>query len=80
MLKLRGVRLLEQQSPEKPKSEPNTPQQINESPKEYQAGQRVAKTKYESRFGNPRTRRSENAQVANHVPERSQPISFRSGT
>ena len=58
----------EQQSPGKPKDEPNNPQPINESPKEieYRAVDHSPKRKP---VRNPRARRSENAQVANHVRE-----------
>ena len=58
--------IAEQQSPDKPKSEPNTPQKIDEPPKEYQAVNEPPKRKP---VRNPRTRRTENAQVANHVRE-----------
>ncbi|HEU5459165.1 MAG TPA: hypothetical protein VFU83_01675 [Pyrinomonadaceae bacterium] len=58
----------EQQSPEKPKSEPKTPQPINEPPKEveYHA---VDQSQKRRPVRNPRVRRTENAQVANHVRE-----------
>ena len=57
-----------QQSPDKPKSEPNTPQPINELPKEveYQAVSEPPKRKP---VRNQRARRSENLPVANHARE-----------
>ena len=56
-----------EQLPEKPKSEPNTPQPINESPKEvgYQAVDHSPKRKPVRQ----RPRRSETTQVANHARE-----------
>ena len=58
----------EQQTPDKPKSEPNTPQPINELPKEveYQAVDHSPKRKP---VRNPRARRTDNAAVANHARE-----------
>lgn len=57
-----------EQLPEKPKSEPNTPQPINESPKEveYQAVDHSPKRKP---VRNLRNRRYENTPVANHTRE-----------
>jgi hypothetical protein len=53
---------------DKPKSEPNTPQRIDEPPKEieYQAVDHTSKRKP---LRTPRGRRTENAQVANNVRE-----------
>ena len=58
----------EQQSADKPKSEPNIPQPIKESPKEieYQAVDHSPKRKP---VRNPRARRIENTPVANHARE-----------
>ena len=53
-----------QELPDKPKTEPNTPQRSDEPPKEYQAVNDPPK-----RRPNPRVRRSETAQVANHARE-----------
>ena len=55
-----------QQLPDQPKSEPNTPQQISEPPQEYQAVNEPPKRRP---VRNPRARRSETAQVANHSRE-----------
>ena len=52
--------------PEKPKSEPNTPQQIDEPAETYQAVNEPQKRKP---VRHPRTRRSETAQAANHTRE-----------
>ena len=57
-----------QQQPEKPKSEPNTPQPINETPKEVEY-QTVDHSPKRKPVRNPRARRSETAQVANHARE-----------
>jgi HAMP domain-containing protein len=60
--------VVQQQSPDKPKSEPNTPQPIDELPGEveYQAVDHAPKRKPVRK---QRARRTENAQVANHVRE-----------
>lgn len=55
-----------QQLPEKPNSEPDIPQRIDEPSKEYQAVNEPPKRKP---VRQPRTRRSETAQVANHARE-----------
>ena len=55
-----------EQLADKPKNEPNTPQRIDEPPQEYQAVNEPPKRKP---VRNPRTRRTENAQVANHARE-----------
>jgi hypothetical protein len=52
--------------PDKPKSEPNTPQRIDEPSKDYQAVNEPPKRRP---VRNPRARRSEAAQVANHARE-----------
>jgi len=58
----------EQQTPDKPKNESNTPQPIDELPKEveYQAVDHSPKRKP---VRQPRARRSETSQVANHARE-----------
>lgn len=58
--------VVQQQSPDKPKNEPNTPQRIDEPPKEYQAINEPPKRKP---VRNPRARRTENTPVANHARE-----------
>ncbi|HJU94361.1 MAG TPA: hypothetical protein VJ656_15605 [Pyrinomonadaceae bacterium] len=56
-----------QQSPDKPKNEPNNPQPLNEVPKEYQAVNELPKRIDRKPIRNPGVRR--NPQVANDVRE-----------
>ena len=58
--------VVQQQSPDKPKSEPNTPQQIDEPTKDYQAFNEPPPKRKPVR---QRPRRSETTQVANHARE-----------